>query len=289
MYFFVCVYVFVWLLRLRVCDHPVAAPPPYFGVTGAKVLTLVPAPAEQVAALEGMKDAVVSVNPLSPLYHHRDIVPVFTKPEPVPQPKALLPTWVPNEDYLIRQGSGVFKKKTQLIVNRMAQLPAMPLPLPEAKANGPRTLQPDLAKGASCDAALCRLWDWCVCPCAVCVSVCVLFVCLSVCCLCPCVLLVCLYVCLCAPSVSVHLCVRLCRLRGVCTCLCLFRRLHMYLSVHVCSITVSPARETNLSGWSRLLSSFTPAPSMFLWPLGPCSARHRRAEQPTGIRFARWQ
>ena len=81
---------------------------PYFGVTGAKVLTLVPAPAEQVAALEGMKDAVVSVNPLSPLYHHRDIVPVFTKPEPVPQPKALLPSWVPNEDYLIRQGRGGF-------------------------------------------------------------------------------------------------------------------------------------------------------------------------------------
>ena len=161
-------------------------------------VTLVPAPAEQVAALEGMKDAVVSVNPLSPLYHHRDIVPVFTKPEPVPQPKALLPTWVPNEDYLIRQGSGVFKKKTQLIVNRMAQLPAMPLPLPEAKANGPRTLQPDLAKGTSCER------HFAACGSGVCVRV--SLVCLGL-----------LFVSLCAVGVSVR--VLVCAI-GFCASVC---------------------------------------------------------------------
>jgi hypothetical protein len=120
--------------------------PPSHPCLGTNVLTLAPAPVDEVTALERLRGAVVTSNPLSPLFHRRDVVPVFAKPTSA---SALAPDamWVPSEEYSIRQGSGVFRKKTTMIAARLAQRPALPLPRPDPKPGAVRTLQPDIAKG----------------------------------------------------------------------------------------------------------------------------------------------
>jgi hypothetical protein len=114
-------------------------------VAGTNVVTLAPAPVDELTALERLRGAVVTANPLSPLFHRRDVVPVFAKPAapPASSPDAL---W-PGEDYSIRQGTGVFRKKTRVIATRLAALPRLPLPLPDRKPGAVRTLQPDIAIG----------------------------------------------------------------------------------------------------------------------------------------------